>query len=78
VSSDLQKKERTIDSQVTELKGQIKEAGAVLVKEYVDDGYSGARLDRPALEQLPRDVKIPLCDASIFDAFHGASSNRPE
>ena len=40
VSSDLQKKERTIESQITELKGQIKEDGAILVREYVDDGYS--------------------------------------
>ena len=44
VSSDLQKKERTIENQITELKSQIN--GAVLVKEYVDDGYSAARLDR--------------------------------
>jgi len=28
VSSDLQKKERTIESQITELKSQIKEGGA--------------------------------------------------
>jgi DNA invertase Pin-like site-specific DNA recombinase len=63
VSSDVQKKERTIESQITELKNQIKEAGAVLVKEYVDDGYSGARLDQPALEELRRDMKTPLFDS---------------
>jgi site-specific DNA recombinase len=66
VSSDLQKKERTIESQITELKGQIRDAGDVLVKEYVDDGYSGARLDRPALEDLRRDVKTPLFDSIYF------------
>jgi site-specific DNA recombinase len=66
VSSDLQKKERTIESQIIELKSQIKEAGAVLVKEYIDDGYSGARLDRPALEELRRDVKTPLFDSIYF------------
>ncbi len=32
-----------------ELKKQIAAAGGVLVKEYVDDGYSGAQLDRPEL-----------------------------
>jgi site-specific DNA recombinase len=62
----LQKKERTIESQITVLKSQIKEAGAVLVKEYVDDGYSGARLDRPALEALRQDMKTPLFDSIYF------------
>ena len=65
MSSDLQKKERTIESQITEQKGQIRQAG-VLVKEYVDDGYSGARLDRPALDALRRDVKTPLFDSIYF------------
>ena len=66
VSSDLQKKERTIESQITALKNQINESGEVLVKEYVDDGYSGARLDRPALEELRRDMKTPLFDSVYF------------
>ena len=71
VSSDVQKKERTIESQITELKSQIKDAGAVLVKEYVDDGYSGARLDRPALEELRRDVKT-----SFFDGIYSLNADR--
>ena len=47
MSADLQKKERTIESQIAVLKSQIKEAGDILVKEYIDDGYSGARLGSP-------------------------------
>ena len=43
VSTDAQQKEGTIESQVLELKRQIAAAGDVLVKEYVDDGYSGTR-----------------------------------
>ena len=62
----MQKKERTIESQITELKSQITDAGDVLVKEYVDDGYRGARLDRPALEELRRDMKTPLFDSIYF------------
>jgi DNA invertase Pin-like site-specific DNA recombinase len=47
VSSDIQRQERTIESQLFELRKQIAAAGDVLVKEYVDDGHSGADLDRP-------------------------------
>ena len=65
VSSDMQRQERTIESQIVELKKQIAAAGHALVKEYVDDGYSGAQLDRPALDQLRNDLKTEL-----FDAMH--------
>ena len=40
-----------------ELKKQIARAGHVLVKEYIDDGYSGTMLDRPALEALRKNAK---------------------
>ena len=66
VSTDAQQKEGTIASQVLELKRQIAAAGDVLVKEYVDDGYSGSLLDRPALEALRRDLRTPLFDAVYF------------
>ena len=66
VSTDAQQKEGTIESQVLELKRQIAAAGDVLVKEYVDDGYSGTLLDRPALEELRRDVRTNLFDAVYF------------
>jgi site-specific DNA recombinase len=66
VSSDLQRKEKTIDSQILELKKQIVDAGDVLVKEYVDDGYSGARLDRPALDQFRKDLKTNLFETIYF------------
>ena len=66
VSSDRQKQEQTIESQVAELKRQIAVAGHTLVKEYVDDGYSGAYLDRPALDQLRLDVKADAFDVVYF------------
>jgi hypothetical protein len=46
VSTDAQQKEGTIESQVLELKRQVAAAGDVLVKEYVDNGYSGTLLHR--------------------------------
>jgi len=66
VSTDAQEKEGTIKSQLFELKRQIAAAGDVLVKEYVDDGCSGTRLDRPALEQLRADLKTGLFDTVYF------------
>ena len=66
VSTDAQQKEGTIESQVLELKRQIAAAGDVLVREYVDDGYSGSLLDRPGLEALRSDVRTPLFDAVYF------------
>jgi len=38
----------------------------VLVKEYIDDGYSGSELDRPALDQMRLDAKLALFDAIYF------------
>jgi predicted site-specific integrase-resolvase len=66
VSSHMQRQERTIESQLSELRKQIAAAGHVLVKEYVDDGYSGARLDRPALDQLRSDLKTNDFDTIYF------------
>ena len=53
-STDAQKQEGTIESQIAELRRQIAAAGHVLVKEYIDDGYSGSRMDRPAPQELRR------------------------
>jgi site-specific DNA recombinase len=71
VSTDAQQKEGTINSQITELKRQIEAAGDVLVKEYIDDGYSGTLLDRPALNQMRTDAK-----ADIFDAIYFLDTDR--
>ena len=66
VSSDAQQKEGTIESQVVELKRQITTAGHVLVREYIDDGYSGTLLDRPALKQLRADLRSDAFDTVYF------------
>lgn len=66
VSSQQQQEEHTIDSQLAELKRQIVQHGNVLVKEYIDDGYTGTRLDRPALEQMRQDLKTKQFDIIYF------------
>jgi len=54
VSSDHQAKAATIDSQVAEVKERIVRDGYLLDESccFIDDGYSGGSLQRPALEQL--------------------------
>jgi site-specific DNA recombinase len=66
VSTDAQQKEATIDSQIAALKKQIAAAGHMLVMEYIDDGYTGTKLNRPGLERLRQDVKTDLFDAVYF------------
>lgn len=57
VSSKHQEKEKTIESQIAELKRICKENNAEIVKEYIDNGFSGESLARPALDQLRDDSK---------------------
>jgi site-specific DNA recombinase len=54
VSSDHQAKAATIDSQVAEVEERIASDGHPLDESccFIDDGYSGGSLQRPALEQL--------------------------
>ena len=52
VSTERQADRGTIGSQLQLLREHIAEVGDELVGEYVDDGHSGARLDRPGLDAL--------------------------
>ena len=52
VSTERQADRGTIGSQLQLLRHHIVEVGDELVGEYVDDGHSGARLDRPGLDAL--------------------------
>ena len=52
VSTERQADRGTIGSQLALLREHIAAAGDELIGEYVDDGHSGARLDRPGLDAL--------------------------
>jgi site-specific DNA recombinase len=54
VSTDRQAQDQTIDSQLTALRQWAADHGHRLTADHVfaDDGYSGSRLDRPALDRL--------------------------
>src|SRR6266581_5481220 len=57
VSSEQQSEAKTVESQVADLRAKVAAIGETLgaEQEFVDNGYSGATLIRPALERL-RDV----------------------
>jgi DNA invertase Pin-like site-specific DNA recombinase len=71
VSTDGQQKEGTIESQLAELRKQVAADGHELVKEYLDDGYSGSLLGRPGLDQLRADAKF-----DVYDAIHFLDADR--
>jgi site-specific DNA recombinase len=52
VSTEAQEARGTIGSQLDALRARVAAEGAELVAEFVDDGISGARLDRPGLDAL--------------------------
>jgi len=52
VSSERQEKEHTIGSQLEALRVYAAKNGMDVVEEFTDEGYSGARLDRPALDRM--------------------------
>jgi site-specific DNA recombinase len=71
VSSDAQAQRGTISSQLEALQAAMASSGHEVVAVYTDDGYSGARLDRPGLDAL-RDAAI----AGAFEAVWCLSPDR--
>jgi hypothetical protein len=63
VSTERQEIRGTIGSQLEILRGRAASDGHQVVDEFLDDGYSGARLDRPGLDAL-RDA----AEAGLFEA----------
>src|SRR3712207_3137678 len=59
VSTERQDLQQTIESQIAILTAWIRQQGDHLADEhhYCDRGYSGARLDRPALDRLRDDAQ---------------------
>lgn len=68
VSTSHQHQEGTIDSQVRLIKQYIQQQGWYLLPEhqYLDDGVSGARLDRPALDRLRDSIRRAELDAVVI------------
>jgi len=71
VSTALQEQEKTIESQKAELEEICRKQGVQIVKEYIDNGWSGGTLDRPALDQLRTDAS-----KGIFERVYFHSNDR--
>ena len=65
VSTERQQERGTIGSQVELLRAAARADGHQVVAEFVDDGYSGARLDRPALDRLRDAAEAGALDAVL-------------
>ena len=71
VSSVRQGKERTVESQCQSIRAFALENDWEVVDEFIDDGFSGSTLDRPALDNL-RDI----VDAQGVDTILVSSPDR--
>ena len=71
VSSERQEKEHTIGSQLEALRAYAAKNRMEVVEEFTDEGYSGARIDRPALDRM-RD----LAEQGRFDVLLSYCADR--
>ncbi|HUY25761.1 MAG TPA: recombinase family protein, partial [Candidatus Saccharimonadales bacterium] len=65
VSTDIQEARGSIGSQLEALRARADGDQHEVVAEYLDDGYSGARLDRPALDRLRDGAEAGLFEAVL-------------
>ena len=65
VSTQRQENEGTIDSQIEEIKRKADAEGHIIVQEYLDDGWSGDILARPALDRLRDDADKNIWEGVI-------------
>lgn len=65
VSTERQSERGTVASQLEALRAAAEAEGHEIVEEFVDDGYSGARLDRPALDRLRDAAQAGVLDGVL-------------
>lgn len=61
----------SLETQIEACKKKAMEMGATSIKEYIDDGYSGAYLERPAVAFINYPYRIMVGNQRfrIFDSF---------
>ncbi|MDP3948610.1 MAG: recombinase family protein [bacterium] len=65
VSTAKQEEDGTIETQLLAVREFAKKNGYTIVKEYIDDGWSGDILARPQLDQLRQDAKSKIWEAVL-------------
>src|ERR1035437_1342337 len=66
VSTSNQENEGTIETQLSAVEQHAKNNGYTVVQRYIDNGWSGDVLARPALDQLRMDAKKKSWDAVLI------------
>src|ERR1035437_6639730 len=66
VSTSNQEDQKTIEAQLSEVHDFAKKHEFEIVKEYIDEGWSGDILNRPDLDQLRVDAKKKIWDAVLI------------
>lgn len=77
VSTTGQVEAQTIEQQIDRLKAHIESEGWLLSREHIyrDDGYSGAKLNRPGLDSLHDRVALAEFDVVLVTAPDRLSRN---
>jgi site-specific DNA recombinase len=66
VSTARQEEDQTIKTQLASVRDLAQQRNYVIVTEYIDDGWSGDILARPALDRLREDARRKLWDAVLI------------
>lgn len=67
VSSEEQKQGKTINSQIQELEDFARASNYKIIERYIDDGWSGGLLERPALDRLRDAASKGLFEAVLIN-----------
>lgn len=65
VSTDIQVDGYSIDEQLERLRKYCEAHGWIIYKEYIDPGYSGASIDRPAMLRMLKDIREGKIDVVL-------------
>ena len=76
VSTDVQAEfGYSLGAQIADCTQKARDLGATIIKEFVDDGYSGAYLERPALESLREALRAKMFDIVVVYDIDRLSRN---